>query len=348
MFFSLKSFQNPFLERRFRQKIFFEFPLKYLNTKKNLNKVQLFPFLQKSFNVSLNSLFSFNFFFGTFLKKSKFFYLNFFLGLRFSFFIFNLEYTIFLLRKSLNFILTSLLIDGHFYSYLIFCSNIFFRPFFFNFLSSKSDSISFIVGPWIHGFLTNFSSCKNIFSFFKGDQFNLKFKTHKLLFEKLKFFKLRFHQRKGRFIFPHFSFLLESNLKNKGFISECNFLSVPVVGLADSDELSANIEYTIPCNNKSFLTSRCVLFLFKRCLFFSLYNVKENFLNIKNFLFYLKNYNFFCFFLEKNYNFLNKRSINLQHELISKLFYLKKKQRNCRKKVNLFGSPYKRKLFKLF
>merc|ERR1712000_803339 len=99
-----------------------------------------------------------------------------------------MEYSIFLLRKALNFMLSSVTRSGIVGSSLVFCSNSFFRPFFSKILIRKQ---SFIVGIWIKGFLTNFETSVLLLKSVRNNLLNLKFNKNRKIFNRLEYFYVK-------------------------------------------------------------------------------------------------------------------------------------------------------------
>ena len=377
-FFSIMKILN------FYRKIFFKLPKNFniIVSKLKTKSFFSFPFfLQKSFSISFKSLISFNFFLGDFLKRTYFFYANFFLGIRSSFFIFNIEYSIFLLRKALNFMLSSVTRSGIVGSSLVFCSNSFFRPFFSKFFSKKLiRKQSFIVGIWIKGFLTNFETSVLLLKSVRNNLLNFKFNKNRKIFNRLEYFYLKirnsfkrkrvkrrkkFRNNKSFFknnknenskrnyirvskyaVLPNFVLFSECSLKNFSALLECNSMRIASVGLLDSDQKVRGVAYPIPANNKSFLSFRSFLFLYKRCIFFSILNSRfsKRFKKSSSFLNFLEIANFFLYFLEKKEKKISSKNI-IKKDFLIFLLYSKKNKFSIKKK-GLKNFKYLKKKYK--
>jgi ribosomal protein S2 len=296
-------------------------------------------YIQKILNFSLKHLIINNFFLGDFLRKSCFFYGNFFLGFRLNFLVFNLEYTILLLRKSLNFILDSFYFFGRKDSCLLFCNSGYLSSFlYYSFFFEKQ---SYIVGKWVNGFFTNFKSLKNSLDILE----KVREKVHVLRYSSEKKFFKKFEGLKNIFL-PFFFLISEVSSKTKNTLSECKFLELPVIGLLDSSTTSYSIAYPIPCNNSSFLSIRCFFILFKRCFFLykCLLYIK---LKRKEFLLFIKIFSFLSVYLEKTLKFFKNKKFTLKERIFINLYRLKKlKKKETLKLKHIIKKYVKKKNYK--
>ena len=282
---------------------------KTLSNKRNFKKSlsENFFSFYKILNFSITDLVHNNFFLGNLLTKSHFFYNNFFLGFRLNFLVFNLEYSIFLLKKSLNFIIDSFFTLSFENVSLMFSSNFVLSKFFQKlFLLEKQ---SFFSGKWFNGFLTNF---KEVTENLNRSFVDLKKRKNKKLYKKFK----GLHKNIRLPFFVLFSEL------NKTILFEINKMEIPCIGLIDSNDICKGIAYTIPCNSNSLFSKKLFFYLYKRCIFF--YKL----------FFYIRLFSKNIFFISKVvFSKFQKNLINKKSKLNSMLYNYKFKRDSNLKKV---------------
>lgn len=251
-------------------------------------------FYKDYIKLNLQQLFTFNFHLGH-NKNSWNVNLNSYTyGIRENYLIINLDFTFFLYKRSLNFLITLISKGG--FLLIIHNNMVNNHRLFFLFYGLNEY---FFYNNWLNGFLTGFKTVSKYYL-----PFMMKKKC--LLKENKKLYK-RFFGVKSLYSLP-FCIFSTQNIKNKFAVTEAALLGIPSIGLIDTNYSYQKVLYGIPGNDDTILGELFNYILIRNAIILG---------------YYLKYRKIFSFLIVFNKKMLNKYGI------VQK-FLLKKKFKICK------------------